>query len=152
MTVEIIYWDSDAFLGWLQAEPEKVDLCRGTLERAKEGEALIVTSALTIAEVLWMRNAPQITKDKADILRKFFRHSYIRVRNVTRTIAEDAQDLVWNNGIRPKDAIHVATALSAKASVLETFDDNLLRKSGLIGAPPLVIRKPIAPRQARLFP
>jgi hypothetical protein len=33
MAAEIIYWDSDAFLGWLQAEQGKVELCAGTLKR-----------------------------------------------------------------------------------------------------------------------
>jgi predicted nucleic acid-binding protein len=151
MPVEPIYWDSDAFLGWLQAEPGKTELCAGTLKRADQGEVIIFTSALTIAEVLWMRGAPMVPQEKADIVRKFFRRSYIRVRNVTRSIAEGAQDLVWNHGIRPKDAIHVATALDAHVTALETFDDQLLNKSETIGNPPLIIRRLIPPAQRELF-
>jgi len=152
MPVELIYWDSDAFLGWLQDEPGKVELCEGTIERAKRGEVLIVTSTLTIAEVLWLRGGPRIAEDKAEIVRKFFRRSYVRVRNVTRMMAENAQDLVWKHGVRPKDAIHVATAIDAKCPVLETFDDFLLKKSGVVGVPALTIRKPIPPAQTKLFP
>lgn len=152
MSTEIIYWDSDAFLGWFQEEAGKVELCEGTLERAKNGEIIIVTSALTLAEVLWMRNNPPIVKDKADIVGRFFRRSYFRVRNVTRTIAESAQDLVWSHSIKPKDAIHVATAIDANATVLETFDDLLIKKSGTVGGTPyLVIRKPIGLIQGKLF-
>jgi hypothetical protein len=33
---EIIYWDSDAFLGWLQEEAGKVELCQGTLEHVTD--------------------------------------------------------------------------------------------------------------------
>lgn len=153
MSTEILYWDSDAFLGWFQEEPGKVELCEGTLERAKAGELVIVTSTLTITEVLWKRNSPPVTKDKATIVRRFFRRSYIRVRNVTRSVAESAQDLVWDKSIRPKDAIHVATALEANASVLETFDEFLIKLSGTVGGnPPLIIRKPIGLAQKRLFP
>ncbi|MBV9785538.1 MAG: type II toxin-antitoxin system VapC family toxin [Acidisphaera sp.] len=151
MTVELIYWDSDAFLGWLQEEPGKVELCQGTLERAERGEALIVTSALTITEVLWMRRGPTIPRTKADLLRRFFRRSYIRVRNLTRAVAEAAQDIVWDHSVRPKDAIHVATALDAKVPTLETFDEVLLKRSGMIGGVPLLVRKPIAPRQSSFF-
>lgn len=151
MPVELIYWDSDAFLGWLQAEPGKSELCAGTLKRADQGEVLIFTSALTIAEVLWMRGAPMIPKGKAEILRKFFRRSYFRIRNVTRKISEDAQDLVWTQNVRPKDAIHVATALDAHVAALETFDENLLGKTGTVGNPPLLIRKPMPPAQKELF-
>src|SRR5690349_10565859 len=113
MTIELIYWDSDAFLGWLQEEPGKVELCRGTLERAKAGEVLIITSALTLAEVLWQKHSPMIPKSKAEILRKFFRRTHFRVWNVSRKISESAQDLVWSHGIKPKDAIHVATTIAA---------------------------------------
>jgi predicted nucleic acid-binding protein len=151
MPVELVYWDSDAFLGWLQAEPGKAELCAGTLRRADQGEILIFTSTLTLAEVLWMRGAPMVPQEKAEILRKFFRRSYFRIRNVTRKISEDAQDLVWTQGIRPKDAIHVATALDGHVNVLETFDDGLLAKTGTIGNPPLVIRKPMPPAQGILF-
>jgi predicted nucleic acid-binding protein len=150
VTAEIIYWDSDAFLGWFQEEAGKVDLCQGTLERARSGDVVILTSTLTLAEVLWMRNAPRITQDKADLVRRFFRHSYIKLWTVTRTIAEEAQDLVWYHSIRPKDAIHVATALALKCAALETFDDALIGRSGLVGNPPIVIRKPIAAKQGRL--
>ena len=151
MTAELTYWDSDAFLGWLQAEKGKVDLCQGTIEMGESGNAYIVTSTLTLAEVLWMRGAPRIPKEKAETLGRFFRRSFIRVRPVTRSIAESAQDLVWNHNVKPKDAIHVATALDAKITTLETFDEGLLLKSGLVGNPPLTIRKPIPPRAPKML-
>ena len=150
MSKEIIYWDSDAFLGWLQEEPGKVDLCRATLERAKKGEVLIVTSALTLAEVLWMRNAPKISKHKADLVQRFFRRSYIRVYNVTRAISESAQDLVWDHSIKPKDAIHVATAANLKVKILETFARDLIGKSEKVGDPPITIRTPQEAAQGTL--
>lgn len=150
MTVEKIYWDSDCFLGHFQAEIGKADKCDGVLERAERGDVLIITSALTIAEVLWMRKSPKLPHDKAITVQKFFRRSYIRVVNVTRKIAESAQILVWENDIRPKDAIHVATAISYGSFALETFDAGLISKSGKVGNPLLLIREPEAAAQARM--
>jgi len=150
MTVEKIYWDTDCFLAHLQAELGKVEKCDGVLERAERGDVLIVTSALTIAEVLWMRNAPRVPKDKAALVQKFFRKSYIRVVNVTRKISESAQTHVWDNDIRPKDAIHVATAIAFGCDALETFDSGLIGKSGKAGNPLLLIREPQAAAQARM--
>lgn len=112
---------------------------------------LILTSTLTMAEVLWMKNAPAIPQAKSLLVRRFFRRSYIRLRNVTRTVSETAQDLVWKDGVKPKDAIHVATALESKAYALETFDAGLLKKSATIGDPVLIIRKPIPPAQKVLL-
>lgn len=150
MTVERIYWDSDVFLAWFQGEEGKADLCRVTLERAEANRVLIVASALVLAEVLWLRGSPPIPKDRAEIVQKFFRRSYIRMFNLTRSLAEAAQVLVWDHKIRPKDAIHVATALAANVDALETFDEDLIRKTGTVGTPSLVIRRPQPPRQGRL--
>lgn len=150
MTIEKIYWDTDCFLGHFQAEPGKAEKCDGVLERAERGDVIIVTSALTIAEVLWMRGGPKLSKDKASIVQKFFRKSYIRVVNVSRKIAEAAQTYVWDNDIRPKDAIRVATAVAFGADALETFDSGLIGKSGKVGSPLLLIREPQAAAQARM--
>lgn len=150
MTVEKIYWDSDCFLGYFQEEPDKAEKCDGVIQRAERGDVLIVTSALTLAEVLWMRRAPRLTREKAKIVQKFFRRSYIRVYNVSRKIAEAAQIHVWDDGIKPKDAIHVATAVHLKVDALETFDENLIGKSGTVGNPLLPIREPQAAAQSRM--
>ncbi|WP_281299914.1 MULTISPECIES: type II toxin-antitoxin system VapC family toxin [unclassified Iodidimonas] len=149
MMVEKIYWDSDCFLGHLCAEAGKVEKCKDVLERAERGEVIIVTSALTLAEVLWMRGGPRVQKDKAELVQKFFRRSYIRVYNVTRKLSESAQILVWDNSIKPKDAIHVATAIHLVADALETFDKKLISKSGTVGKPLLLIREPIAAAQGK---
>jgi predicted nucleic acid-binding protein len=148
--IEKIYWDTDCFLGHFQAEIGKADKCDGVLERAERGDVLIITSALTIAEVLWMRNGPRLTKDKAATVQKFFRRSYIRVVNVTRKIAQSAQIVVWDNDVRPKDAIHVATAIAFGVDALETFDVGLIGKSGKVGNPLLLIREPEAAAQTRM--
>lgn len=150
MSADLIYWDSATFLAYFQQEEGRHQLCQGTLERAEAGEVGIITSALTIAECLWLRGTIPIPKNRAEILRRFFRKSYIRVRNVTRSTSELAQDVVWDHGIKPKDAIHVATAIEAKIGVIETFDEPFIGKSGTIGGQMIVIRKPIAPAQPRL--
>ena len=49
------YWDANVFLGWLKDEADKVDYCRPVIEAANAGKIKIVTSALTITEVLWMK-------------------------------------------------------------------------------------------------
>ncbi len=150
MANNLIYWDSAAFLAYFQEEEGRADLCRATLDLAQSGEIVIVTSTLSIAECLWLRNNPPVPKVRADVVRSFFRRSFIRVRNVSRSVAESAQDLVWDAGIKPKDAIHAATAIEAGASIIETFDEGFVAKSRTVGTPPLLIRFPIGTDQGRL--
>lgn len=152
MPVELIYWDSVTFLAHFRQEAGRVEKCAGTIERAEAGDVCIFTSTLTIAECLWLRGNPRIPKHRADIVRRFFQRSYIRLRNVTRKTSELAQDLVWDHGIHPKDAVHVATAIEGLVPIMETFDGGLLDKSGLVGNPPVLIREPLGPAQSRLFP
>ena len=66
-------------------------------------------------------------------------------------MAQRWSEVVWDNSIKPKDAVHVATALNTTCTVLETFDKGLLEESGKVGNPPLTIRKPIEPAQ-KSFP
>lgn len=137
-----VYWDSVCFLGWLQDEIDKVDLCRQVLDECDAGKAMVVTSALTLAEVLAMRGKPRVPVTDLEKVEAFFRRSYIDVHSVTRRTAEDARKLVWANKIAPKDAIHVATALNLGLEEFHTFDGGLIDQSGLHGEPPLIIRKP----------
>ena len=142
MTLERRYWDSNCFLGWLQAEDDKIDLCRQVLDIAARGELEIITSALTIAEVLHLRGHEPIPADKRQQVVDFFKRSYIIPMSITRRLAETSRDLVWDYGIDPKDALHVATALSAKVDVFNTFDKPLIGKNLRVGDPKLLIEIP----------
>src|SRR5882672_11180002 len=137
------YWDSVTFLGWLAAEPDKVEECRPVIEAAEAGTITLVTSALTIAEVLWIKGHPEkkITHQSAHKVEAFFRHSWIVVREVDRFVAEDARALIWNKNVKPKDAIHLATALRQDVTLaqFDTFDHALIKLSGTLGDPPLTI-------------
>jgi hypothetical protein len=66
--------------------------------------------------------------------------------DLDRTLGERAREVVWDHSVRPKDAIHVATALDAKVDQFDTFDGPLISLSGKIGNPPLVIGPPNLPQ------
>ncbi|MFH1158107.1 MAG: type II toxin-antitoxin system VapC family toxin [Pseudomonadota bacterium] len=140
---EKVYWDSDCFLAWLQDEAS-ADLCRQVWESARDGNVIIVTSALTLAEVLAMKRKTAIPKEKRDDVINFFKNEYIVVINLDRKIAENARDLVWDSGIDPKDAVHVATALKLGLNMMHTFDADLIKKTGTLGTPRLIIEQPRA--------
>lgn len=141
------YWDSNVFLGWLADEADKVALCRPVIEAAQAGQLMIVTSALTIAEVLWLKGEPKLSAANAKKVEAFFRSRWIVVRDVDRFIAEDARALVWDKNVRPKDAIHLATALRQDVAIdqFDTFDEPLIKLSKRLGDPPLEIGRPNLP-------
>jgi hypothetical protein len=53
------------------------------------------------------------------------------------------RELVWDNdALRPKDALHVATALDVSVGQFDTFDGDLIALAGKLGNPPLIIGNP----------
>ena len=136
------YWDSDCFLGFLKSEDGKAAMCRQVLEKAETGNIQIITSVLTIAEVLDLRGNKKIEKDQRAKIIAFFKKSFIVPVSVTRRLAEHSRELVWDYGIKPKDALHVATAIHARTTLLNTFDQGLISKSGNIGNPAIIVERP----------
>ena len=53
--------------------------------------------------------------------------------------------------VDPKDADHLATALLVIVDQLDTFDEGLIRFTGKLGQPPLVIGYPNVPEQLELL-
>jgi predicted nucleic acid-binding protein len=139
------YWDSTVFLAWLLPEAHRRKACQEVLREAKKGDVRILTSALTLVEVIKLKGNPMLKEDQEKLIHGFFLNSYISVRNVDRFIAEKARVLIWKNSVPPKDAIHIATALHFGAQYLDTFDaDDMIRLSGKLGSPPLIIGHPHA--------
>lgn len=138
------YWDSCCFLCWLKKEPEH-EKCKGVLKLAESGDLKIVTSAFTISEVIYLKKKgyEKIGRSNSNDICRFFEQEYIIPINVDRYVAEDARNLLWEyEALRPQDAIHVASAIKAGVYVFDTFDEYLLKQSGGIGDPPLIIGKP----------
>lgn len=87
-----------------------------------------------------------------DKIKNFFKHEWIYLYEVDRRIAEKARDLIWEHTVlKPVDAVHVATALTAKVAKMETFDGKLLKLDGKIGSPALKIEHPFFPLQRELW-
>jgi predicted nucleic acid-binding protein len=147
MKLERRYWDSGCFLAILNREPGRVDTCAAILKAAERRDLEIVTSAFTITEVLYPKNGEKLAPEKRHTVRQFFRRRGIVLVNCDREVAEAAQDYVWDFNVRPKDAIHVASAIRWNVPVIETYDGGLLKLSEKVaGDPILIIRKPeIAP-------
>lgn len=126
------YWDSDVFLGWFNAEDGRVQDCRDILYQAEAGDLTIVTSAVTLTEVLFPREETEIrlSPDDEDEIRRFFENEFIELYNADRKICEVAQTLVWEYGVRPKDCIHAATASVATVDTFDAYDSGLLQMDG----------------------
>jgi len=143
------YWDSVAFLGWLAEEADKMSLCAPVIEAAEAGNVVLITSAITLTEVIKLKGQQKLPSAQAKQIEAFFRNRWIVVRALDRFIAEDARQLVWNKNLNPKDAVHLATALRQDVTIdqFDTFDGDLIKLSGTLGDPPLIIGPPNLPQK-----
>ena len=144
------YWDSVVFLGWLAGEEDKTDDIRSVIRQAEDGRLKLVTSALTLTEVIKLRSKTTLPPEKQPIIDAFFKNDYIVIRQLDRSTAELARRMIWEHGFSPKDSVHVATAVRAKVRYLDTFDTELIKQSGKVGDPPLTIARPHLSGQGEL--
>ena len=142
MPIQRVYWESSVFISRIQRTPGRIDILRRITDRAERGEIVIVMSALTLAEVARVDDT-LLPEEQEQRIVDFFENPYLIVRQLDRIGAERTRAIVRQHpGLRAPDAVHVASALLSNVSVLHTYDRGILRRNGLIGAPPLRIEEP----------
>ncbi len=149
---DVVYFDSCAFLAWLKSEPGRVDVIAQIFDEANNGRLKIVTSTLAIAEVLNIQGYKSpIPVEHREAVRSLFRNEWIIPKGVNRRIAEISQELVWAYGVKPKDGIHVATAMVFNVRQVYTYDGGLNDKKNLktdYGS--VDISEPLTPAQMKM--
>jgi predicted nucleic acid-binding protein len=153
-----IAWDSCTWIAHIQRErifgpdgktvtEDRGAMCRPVLDAAERGVIEIVVSAIALVEVL-ARNRTNGLDDQK--VRDFFDNDYILIVNVDKHLGDFARRLMLagHAGLKPPDAIHLATACIANVDQFHTFDDRLLALDGVIDrldGTRLVIKKPAVP-------
>jgi len=144
-----LYWDSCAFIHRFQETPKHVEALKEHIAQAKIGACHIVTSAVTLAEVYKIPDLGILPIEVSNRIMEFFKNEYVVVYQADRPVCEEAHHIQrLHHGLLPMDAIHISTALAAKADVLITSDSKKYRRNGLlahdqtIGSPPMKIQIP----------
>jgi len=100
---EVIYFDSCTFLAWLKDEVGRADVITQLFDEANNGRLKIVTSTLTIAEVLDIQGFKNpIPVEDRDAVNALFKNEWIIPKGVIgwplsfdewwRAKADDAKD------------------------------------------------------------
>ncbi len=109
-------------------QEDREALCKLVIREAEKGKIEIVTSYLCFAEVC---KPPKAKSSQEDRIAAYFEHEYILGVPVDRVIGENARKLMMSgfSGLKPPDAIHVASAALANVREMHTFDERLLDMS-----------------------
>ncbi|ODU68742.1 MAG: hypothetical protein ABT11_15545 [Novosphingobium sp. SCN 66-18] len=126
---------------------DRAILCNHVIDMATRKQVEIATSGLSLAEVC---KDEQVKREDGDVLADFFRNEYILIVPVDRYVGTLARELMQagHPGLRPPDAVHLATAVIADATEFHTFDSALLKLDDKILRPTggtLRITKPPPP-------
>jgi len=136
-----IYWDACVWIALIQKEKIRDDagrttedrdmMCRAVIEAAKRGQIEILTSTLSLVEVC---KDPAIKVQPADAVADYFENDYILLVNVDRAVGERARALMTGGhaGLKPQDAIHLASAAISGVEELHTFDRKLLNLDAVV--------------------
>jgi predicted nucleic acid-binding protein len=137
-----LYWDTDVFIHRFQRTPEHISTLEQITDAAERGEIVFVQSTFTISELVKDPDGEKLTEAQENVIEDFFENEFVIVRTLTEQIAFLSRKIAREHGLKPGDAVHVATAIFWKVPILHTYDDKLLKRDGLIGDPPLKIEKP----------
>jgi predicted nucleic acid-binding protein len=131
------YWDSSVFCSFLNEEKDRCQIVEDLLKEARSGFIEIVTSSFTTVEVLKLKGSIPIGEEKEAKITQFFEFPFIKIVDANRNVCEIARRYVWKHGMKPKDAVHAATAevASRLVSVHELFswDEDFVKLSGKVG-------------------
>jgi predicted nucleic acid-binding protein len=119
------------FIHRIQLTPAYKDILKSITDHAEAGRLTIVTSVLSLVEVV--KCDTTLTDEKQErLVTEFFRNPYLEVRHVDQRVANEARRIVRGYQVRPADAIHIASAIIMGADEFNTYDDRVLKKSGKI--------------------
>lgn len=132
--VPAVYLDSVVLLDILAQDPAHRSTSRFIIDECESGKLAIVASELVIAEVGASKKKATVSHVDIDA---FFANSYFEFASVDRLTARTARGIAFEHGLKPPDAIHVATCMIRGCPIFLTRDGGPTttkpnRKAGLM--------------------
>lgn len=155
-------WDSSVILAYLGGVPKAKKACELILKQGEREELILHVSTMAQSEVAFLPGYSNLESE--DLVKEFFSRKYIKTILFDILVARESRKLIRkyrssnineqplfcptcnkriNSGLKPPDAIHLASALIWNIPILETYDPDLLKLNGKEGNPPIIIREPL---------
>ena len=121
----MLYVDSNVFIYPVIYDPSSVEEARRSrrfLVRIASGEVKACTSVLTWDEVSWVVRRVLGVEPSLKLSRLFLTFPNLKLLSVKELTILRAQELMERYKIKPRDAIHIATALENGVLTLVSYD------------------------------
>ena len=122
------YIDSNVFIYpviYSAEAQKKAKKSKEILMKIERGELLAYTSTLTWDEVVWVVSRVLGREDGINQGRKLLAFPNLQFVDVDRRILSTAQSLMDRYKLKPRDAIHVASAINKNVKKLISDDEDL---------------------------
>ncbi len=123
----LVFWDTNLFIYLFEGNLEFGASVRELGRRMESRRDRLVTSALTIGEIL-VRPIRENDSDSEQRYRAFFSDPEIRIAAFDASAAQSYARVRQDAAVRVADAIQLACAASAKVDLFVTNDERLSRK------------------------
>ncbi len=123
--------DTSIFIYHLERHPRYMPLTQDLLAGVEAGQWTAVASTVALMELTvrpWQLERPDVARAYEEALAQF---PHLTLAAVTRDVARQAARLRAQHGLRPADALHVATALAHDATLFVTNDRDFARLDDL---------------------
>lgn len=144
--VKQVVWDTNVAISLLENTQGRIEQIAPLIEEAEAGRLLIVLPETSVVELRGLRKLQDEGREVAEIreiIRDFLDQPYIVRRPLHRKLADLAWELALVHGIkRAADAVVLALAKQESIATIHTYDGGLIKLSGKVGEPPIVIGPP----------
>jgi len=128
------YLDSSVYIAAIKDEENRALVVRQILEAAEKREIQIVASTFVAAEVIRMKGESlPLSSEKESEIDDLLKSERILWVELDLTVALEARKLARVHGLKPADAVHLASAIRAKADVLFRYDDRFASANEVAG-------------------
>ena len=129
----MVYYDANVFVyAYVEARGNALgDAGRGWLAKARKGKVAVSTSALTWDEVVWAVRKIAGPEASGRASREFIELPNLQLVSADRDIVERAHRLMGDCGLKPRDAVHAASALDLGERDFVSSDSDFDRVPGL---------------------
>lgn len=129
-----VYLDSSVYIAAINGEDGRAEIVRQILNAAQTQQISVIASTFLVAEVIKIKGeeSPIPIETEADIDAVLLSERLLMVE-LDLTLALEARKLAREHGLRPGDAIHLATAIRHKAEVVLRYDDRFKSRTEIAG-------------------
>jgi predicted nucleic acid-binding protein len=121
-----LYLDANPIIYSIEGVPAFRQAALEWIERAETDDGVVITSRLSRLECR-VKPLRDENKQLLDLFEGFFAREGLELVEITAEVIEAATQLRATHNFRAPDAIHLASAVLAKADVFLTADRNLAR-------------------------